>query len=103
MPVSRRNRLARLITRWDGAGAGGLVVFGVGILFVGLFLGVIGFALDPVIAVNSNYNALIPISQENIDTMHNLLLMFKACAILVPLGFGISYWANSTRQTPGEV
>jgi len=81
------------------------MVFGIGLLFIGFFLMIMGFAFDRVTDTHSLIFAggLIPVTQEEIDTMHGLTLMFKSCAILIPFGFGISWWANATRVTPGEV
>lgn len=80
-------------------------MFGIGLLFIGFFLMIMGFAFDRVVDTHSLIFAggLIPVTQEEVDTLHSLTLMFKSCAILIPIGFGISLWANATRTTPGEV
>ena len=103
-PSSLRNRLNLLFTK-DSANVQGMVVFGVALIFFGAFLTIIGFAIDPLQIANTNMNAVggFPVSQEKVNTVHWLILMFKSSAVLCPIGFGISYWSVSTRVTPGEV
>ena len=99
-----RNRLNPLFTK-DSANVQGMVVFGVALLFFGAFLTIIGFAIDPLQVASANMNAVggFPVSQEKVNTVHWLILMFKASAVLCPIGFGISLWSISTRTVPGEV
>lgn len=100
-----RTSLSRRLRRIDRASAGSLLVFGIGLLFIGFFLMIMGFAFDRITDVHSLIFAggVIPVTQEEVDTMHSLTLMFKSCAIFIPIGFGVSLWANSTRVTPGEI
>ena len=98
-------RFLRWPKRSDRAAAGGLLVFGIGILFIGLILTIFGFAMDSgnTAAAFTVSGSSLPVTQEQVDTLHYITLMFKSCAILIPIGFGFSLWANSTRTVPGEV
>jgi len=80
------------------------VVFGIALVFFGFLLAAMGYALDPMVATSNSLasSGILPSSQESVDTVHLLVLMFKACSFLIPLGLGISWWAMSTRVVPGE-
>ena len=102
--MNSRNQ-TRVTARNEEASSGGFVGFIIIIVVVGLLYSILSPIPDSTVAYEDSMaiGKLLPISQDQVNTVGYLAFAFGAGPFIIAIAAGINYWVNAMREQNQEV